>query len=115
MAVTSESGPVILLLGADGPSPWDPAEVRTLGEGLVAAAAVAGAALVDGLGGSVGEVIVDARADSPLVSVSTAEDPIGHAADLAGPHRVVVVLVGGDARVAELLLDRRARAWSIVA
>ncbi len=114
VAVTAESTPVVVLLGAGGAVPSDPAAARKLGAAVVAAARTAGAVIVDGLGGAVGAAVAAACVEGPAVPVTQSSDPIGSATDLAGPHRVVVVLVGGDAATAQQLLDRRTRNWSIV-
>ena len=111
--MTTETTPVVVLLGAGG-APSDPAAVRKLGAAVVAAARTAGAVVVDGLGGAVGAAVATACLDGPAVAVTESSDPIGSATDLAGPHPVVVVLAGGDAATAQRLLDRRTRSWSIV-
>lgn len=113
--MTTRSSPVLLVLGTDTAPRLDATATRRLATALARAAHTAGARLVSGVAGTFGDALVAAAGAAHGEVVTAGADVVAQSEALAGRHRVVVALLGGDDAAARLLLDRRAGAWTILA
>ena len=113
--MTIRSAPVLLVLGTDPGPEFDATATRRFAAALTRAADTADARLVHHVGDALTAEFDTAAQTARHRAFSASDDVVAQAAELAGPHRVVVVLLAGDTATARLLLGDRARGWSILA
>ena len=112
--MTTHTAPVLLVLGTDAVA-LDATETRRLATALAGAARTGGARLVSALAGAHADALAQAAAEAHGKLTVAGDDLVEQVLELAGRHRTVVVVLGGDDATAKVLLDRRARLWSVLA
>jgi hypothetical protein len=113
--MTARPAPVLLVIGTE-PTSLDSTATRRLATAVARAAHTGGARLVSSIpSSSWADALGQAAADMHGKVVAADGGVVDQVAELAGRHRVVVVLLGGDIAAVHALLDRRARSWPVLA